>query len=93
LVFLIRLQGEHIKFNPMQKHPNITASTQGGSCSFQATPKPIQLTQYAFQRYLKQKYFHFAAGPGINVYELPCGCSVWHFASGGRYLTTQPFWP
>jgi len=79
----------------MHNHPKITAATQVGSCPFKSTAsnKAVPLSKFAFQRYLKPSNLHFQAGPGINVYELPCGCSVWSFKSGGRYITALPVWP
>jgi hypothetical protein len=80
---------------PMQNHPKITSATIPGSCPFKSKRfiQPLLLSRYAFKRYLKPNNLHFQAGNGVNVYELPCGCSVWQFpGGGGRYLTALPFW-
>lgn len=78
----------------MQKHSFIIQGTQL-SCSLhnQQLAKPLPLPQNSHQKFIHHSYLHHQAGPGINVYELPCCCFLWHFKSGGRFITKLPQWP
>lgn len=76
----------------MQKHPSIKANATIGSCGFQSK-KAVPVSRRAFQQFINLKSFHYEASPGVLVYELPCGCSVWEFqGGGGRFVSSSPSW-
>ncbi|MBN8694575.1 MAG: hypothetical protein J0L69_15380 [Bacteroidetes bacterium] len=61
-------------------------------CTFtnQIFPQPLQISPYAFNRYLrKQTLVHKTSS--IKSYALPCGCYVLVHSSGVRQLSTLPF--
>ena len=77
----------------MQNHPRISAGSQLGSCHFskQALSKHLQLSPYAFQRYIRRSALAHPPVFGIKVYQLPCGCYVWCYPSDIRQLSALPF--
>lgn len=77
----------------MQKHPQIKSGTQPGNCLFsnQVLLQHLQLSPYAFNRYLRKSTFRHFQTPSIKVYQLPCSCYVWVHSSGVRQLSALPF--
>ncbi|MGQ0826959.1 MAG: hypothetical protein ACT4ON_01060 [Bacteroidota bacterium] len=62
-------------------------------CPFtiQVLMKPMLLSPYAFNKYLRKHAFYHSPSPSIKVYKLPCGCFVWVHSSGVRQLSAFPF--
>lgn len=77
----------------MQKHPQIKSVKQSVNCPFsnQIPLQHLQLSPYAFNRYLRKSTFRHFQTPSIKVYQLPCSCFVWVHSSGVRQLSTLPF--
>ena len=77
----------------MQKHPRITKGNHSGTCPFtpQLMPNNMQVSRYAFSRYIGRASFTHTPGKGIRAYQLPCGCFVWVHKSGARELSALPF--
>jgi hypothetical protein len=51
----------------------------------------LQLSPFAFQRYIRRSSLAHQPVFGIKVYRLPCGCFVWCYPSGVRELSALPF--
>lgn len=77
----------------MQKHPRIKSGTNSLNCPFsnQVLLQHMQLSPYAFNRHLRKSSFRHSPTPSIKVYQLPCSCFVWVYASGIRQLSALPF--
>lgn len=77
----------------MHNHPRISSGSQLGSCLFsqQVLHQPLQLSPFAFQRYIRRASFAHQPSLGVRVYMLPCGCFVWCFGSRIRQLSALPF--
>ncbi len=78
----------------MLKHPRFKKNVNhSGVCSFtpQLLPNNLQVSAYAFQRYLRKSSFTHSPTPSIKAYQLPCGCFVWVHSSGVRQLSALPF--
>ena len=76
----------------MQKHPKMSLVASAPVCTFtnQIFPTPLQLSPYAFNRYLcKRSLVHKTTS--LRAYCLPCGCYVHVLSSGVRLLSTLPF--
>jgi len=76
----------------MQKHPKMSLVASAPVCTFtnQILMQPIQLSPYAFNRYLRKSAL-ITSTPTHKTYSLPCGCIVWVYASGIRKLSALPF--
>ncbi|MDO8999830.1 MAG: hypothetical protein Q7W45_08705 [Bacteroidota bacterium] len=77
----------------MLKHPKIKSVQPAGPCSFsnQLIVNPQQLSPYAFQRHLRKASLYLKPNPSLKIYQLPCCCYVWVYASGIRQLSALPF--
>ncbi|MBK8310339.1 MAG: hypothetical protein IPL04_04960 [Chitinophagaceae bacterium] len=77
----------------MQNHPRISAGSQLGICPFtpQVLHQHLQLSPFAYQRYIRRSRLAHQSVFGIKVYQLPCGCFVWCYPSGVRELSALPF--
>jgi len=89
--FLCRTCIERIKII-MQKHPKMSLVASAPVCTFtnQILTKPLQLTPYAFNRYLHKRALVHKT-PSLKAYALPCGCYVLVLSSGIRQLSVLPF--
>ena len=83
----------HINYFIMQNHPRISAGSQLGICPFtpQVLHQHLQLSPFAYQRYIRRSSLAHQPVFGIKVYQLPCGCFVWCYPSGVRELSALPF--
>ncbi|MBL7909821.1 MAG: hypothetical protein JNJ41_02045 [Bacteroidia bacterium] len=77
----------------MLKHPKIKSVQPAGQCSFtnHVLVNNMQLSPYAFQRYLRKASLYLKPNPSLKIYQLPCNCYVWVYASGIRQLSALPF--
>lgn len=77
----------------MQKHPRIKQGNHTGICPFtpQLMPHNLQVSPFAFSRYIRKSNFTHSPGQGVRAYKLPCGCFVWAYSSGVRELSALPF--
>lgn len=84
---------KHINYFIMQNHPRISAGSQLGICPFtpQVLHQHLQLSPFAYQRYIRRSRLAHQPVFGIKVYQLPCGCFVWCYPSGVRELSALPF--
>ena len=84
---------KHINYFIMLNHPRISAGSQLGICPFtpQVLHQHLQLSPFAYQRYIRMSRLAHQPVFGIKVYQLPCGCFVWCYPSGVRELSALPF--
>jgi hypothetical protein len=76
----------------MQKHPKMSLVASAPVCPFTINilRQPMQLSPYAFNRYLRKRAL-ISSTPSHKTYGLPCGCIVWVHSSGVRELSALPF--
>ncbi|MBK9283056.1 MAG: hypothetical protein IPM51_01910 [Sphingobacteriaceae bacterium] len=76
----------------MQKHPKMSLVASAPVCTFTSAIQlqPMQLSPYAFNRYLRKRALVHSS-TAIKSYALPCGCYVLVHSSGVRQLSTLPF--
>ncbi|MCA0366389.1 MAG: hypothetical protein LCH67_20305 [Bacteroidetes bacterium] len=51
----------------------------------------LQLSPYAYQRFVSRAFFVQSPRRGIRVYSLPGGSYLWVHSTGQRFLSALPF--
>ncbi|WP_255035250.1 hypothetical protein [Lacihabitans soyangensis] len=77
----------------MSQRPSVSVSCSLASCPCSSVPASefVQLTPYAYQRFVRRVHFASAPRAGVRVYHVPCGCYLWVHATGQRFLSALPF--
>lgn len=61
------------------------------TCSSSHCGSLVPVSRYAFQRRVRRQFFSWSPSAGCRVYSLPCGCFVWVYRSGQRFVSSLPF--
>jgi hypothetical protein len=69
------------------------SATSSASCSCGAPHlgSLVPVSPFAFQRRVRRRFFNWSPSLGCRVYNLACGCSLWVYASGQRFVSSLPF--
>ncbi|NUM32673.1 MAG: hypothetical protein HUU47_10180 [Bacteroidetes bacterium] len=51
----------------------------------------VAVSPFAHQRRVRRRFFSWSPSLGCRVYHLACGCSLWVYASGQRFVSSLPF--
>lgn len=71
-----------------QFSPSVSASC---SCGASVCGGLVPVSRYAFQRRVRRRYYSWSPSVGCRVYSLACGCFLWVYASGQRFVSSLPF--
>jgi len=61
------------------------------SCGAPVLGSMAPVSRFAYQRFVRKRFFAWSPSPGVRVYLLPCSCYLWVYATGSRFLCTLPF--
>ncbi|MCB0517014.1 MAG: hypothetical protein KDD49_13195 [Bacteroidetes bacterium] len=59
-----------------------------GSCQLGSL---VAVSPFAHQRRVRRRFFSWSPSAGCRVYSLACGCFLWVYSSGQRFVSSLPF--
>ncbi len=66
-------------------------SSAACSCGAPHLGSLVPVSRYAFQRRVRRRFFSWCPSMGCRVYSLACGCSLWVYSTGQRFVSSLPF--
>ncbi|WP_131458500.1 hypothetical protein [Jiulongibacter sediminis] len=77
----------------MSRRKPISLSCSSASCPSHTVPASdfVAVSPYAYQRHMRKANRIKPHKRGVRVYRIPCGCSLWVYQSGERFLSALPF--